>query len=61
MEDIMVLIISIIYIIQDGDQMEDSRVLLIVNNMQDIIWTYMDYDRTFKGIWGFNNKLHKLH
>jgi hypothetical protein len=30
--------------------MQDSRVLVIVNNMQDIIWTYMDYDRTFKGI-----------
>jgi hypothetical protein len=31
--------------------MEDSRVLVIVNNMRDTIWTYMDYNRTFKGTW----------
>ncbi len=31
--------------------MEDSRVLMIVNNMRDTIWTYMDYNRIFKGIW----------
>jgi len=28
----MVLIISIIYMVQDGDYMEDSRVFVIVNN-----------------------------
>ncbi len=37
--------------IQDGDYMEDSRVLMIVNNMRDTIWTYVDCNKTFKGIW----------
>jgi hypothetical protein len=37
--------------IQDGDYMEDSKVLVIVNNMRDTIWIYMDCKKTFKGIW----------